>query len=94
MVVRKIRQLHKRLLNTHKIRKDKKMQLIQFINQFDQARMQVRDRKVARKHRITQLRTLKNNHKAIVFDGLGNAFCLCNDGILRQLFENEINCFY
>jgi hypothetical protein len=56
--------------------------------------MQIRDRKVAREHRITELRTLKNNHKAIVFDGLGNAFCLCNDGILRQLFENEINCFY
>ena len=70
------------------------MQLIQFINQFDQARMQIRDRRVARKHRITELRTLKNNHKAIVFDELGNAFCLCNDGISRQLFENEINSFY
>jgi hypothetical protein len=70
------------------------MYLLQFINQFDKSRMQVRDRKVARKHGITELRTLKNNHKAIVFDGLGNAFCLCNDGISRQLFENEINSFY
>jgi hypothetical protein len=72
----------------------KKLSLLTaFINDFRDCPLQVRDIVQARKHRVSELRTKKNNHLAIAWDGL-NAFVLCNDGFRRQLFINEINRKY
>lgn len=65
-----------------------------FIEQFSKYSLVIRDRVLARKYRKTELRTKKNNHLAIAYDELGNAFALCADGFRRQLFENEINTNY
>lgn len=65
-----------------------------FIKDFANYPMVVRDRVIAREQRIRQLRTKKNNHLAMAFDELGNAFVLCADGFCRQLDLDEENTHY
>lgn len=68
--------------------------LIAFIKDFSDCPLQVRDVVQARKYRVTELRTKKNNHLAIAYDELGNAFVLCADGFRRQLELKEENRNY
>ena len=51
----------------------------------------VRDRKFAdeQKPRLRQLRTKKNNHLAVIWDELGNAWTLKKNGQRVQLTQKE-----
>jgi hypothetical protein len=50
---------------------------------------QVRGAKLARTLRARELRTKKNNHLAVTWDELGNAFVLRADGYRVQLCGSE-----
>lgn len=58
---------------------------------------EVRGRNRAERLGRPEIRSKKHNILAIKWDELGNGFCLCNDGIRRLLYANEIfsgKCFY
>ena len=59
-----------------------------FIKDFKRA--EVRGRSLAQELGVPEIRSKKHNILAIKWDGLENAFCLCADGIRRQLYSWEI----
>ena len=50
----------------------------------------VRGRNVAKMFKRSELRSKKHNMLAVRWDELGNCFCLCADGVRRQLTEKEL----
>lgn len=50
----------------------------------------VRGRKMAAMFKRSEVRSKKHNMLAVRWDELGNCFCLCADGIRRQLTAKEL----
>ena len=51
---------------------------------------EVRGRKTAQMLKKYEVRSKKHNMLAVKWDELGNCFCLCNDGMRRQLTKKEL----
>ena len=50
----------------------------------------VRGRALSKMFNRSEVRSKKHNMLAVQWDELGNCFCLCNDGIRRQLTAKEL----
>ena len=50
----------------------------------------VRGRKMAEMFKRSEVRSKKHNMLAVRWDELGNCFCLCADGMRRQLTAKEL----
>lgn len=50
----------------------------------------VRGRVLSKMFKRSEVRSKKHNMLAVKWDELGNCFCLCNDGMRRQLTKKEL----
>ncbi|BAQ90177.1 hypothetical protein [uncultured Mediterranean phage uvMED] len=78
-----------------KITKRQEIWIEEFFNDMDGCEVRGRDR--AQRLGRPEIRSKKHNILAIKWDGLENGFCLCHDGVRRQLYSWEIfsgECFH